>query len=509
MVRRTTRTNAGKRKPQAWDLPPSNPRVAVTARRPHRSSIFEGRFLLQFVIANENPPLGYDPNILRYYKISQDPSGTYSVHIDGERFKGDTKKGSSYLFPGRALDARRLAESITGEEGSRTRQAGIQRQKDWRAKGWYTTSREAAWAAIKGGETTKKDRVDEVKVYKEMMSRYTEATKPEPSWATENPLYGTKYTDIRDELVQSIIRPMKILTRKTASSVKKFRPVNPGAILTGPPGNGKSTIVKHVAIEVNQKLAEMKREEALVLEVSTSSLTSMWQAQPAIKIKLLFDIGRILAPVILLVDEIDAFMTPMNPASTNYSESLTVRKEWLTGLQYYNPECPVYVFGTTNMERTELDQASTRSGRLGKFIRVGKPDWETIISILRGELRSYFPGEVYRENVADIFRTLRYYSYTPGDDEGNPSISDLMSPGDIDRPGLSKYLTDFFYVRPPCGEGGNTFAAFVELIESCEASAEERTEMWTADLNDCESGDDEASAKDHRRVEVSNRTRRR
>ena len=200
----------------------------------------------------------------------------------------------------------------------------------------------------------------------------------------------------------------------------------------------------------------------------------------------------------------------MNPASTNYSESLTVRKEWLTGLQYYNPECPVYVFGTTNMERAELDKASTRSGRLGKFIRVGKPDWDTIIAVLGGELRSFFPGEVYRKNVVALFHALRYYNYNFEDDAENPSISDLKSPGDIDRPGLSKYLTDFFYVRPSCEEDGMTFAAFVELTKRCEASAQERTEMWKADLKYCENDDDEASsANEHRRVEVSTRTRRR
>ena len=165
--------------------------------------------------------------------------------------------------------------------------------------------------------------------------------------------------EVKKEIMLRIVYPFRF---KELSEEYNISPGG-GILLYGPPGNGKTFIVKAIANEI----------EASFIYVNPASLYSQWFGNFEKNISDLFKAARMLSPTILFFDEIDALAS-----SRSLTDSDVVRRgvsQFLNELGGFstNSSEVVFVIGATN-DPWHLDQAITRPGRLDRLLYVPPPD---------------------------------------------------------------------------------------------------------------------------------------
>jgi transitional endoplasmic reticulum ATPase len=147
-----------------------------------------------------------------------------------------------------------------------------------------------------------------------------------------------------------------------------------GALLYGPPGCGKTFLVKALAAEAAANFISIKGAELL----------SKWVGDSERGVRELFRRARSAAPSIIFFDEIDA-LAARRGADQNATTDRVVA-QLLTELDGVEELRDVYVLGATN--RPELvDAALLRPGRLDSMIYVPPPDAEARGLILKATAR--------------------------------------------------------------------------------------------------------------------------
>ena len=139
--------------------------------------------------------------------------------------------------------------------------------------------------------------------------------------------------------------------------------VQGGMILFGPPGCGKTLIVRAMAGESN----------ANIIEVRPSDIYDAYVGSEGRHISRLFHQARNNVPCIIFIDEVELLGT-RRESTGNYvwmREALTTFLTELDGLQSDNNG--ILVVGATN-EPWTIDPALKRHGRLGKMLYVPPPD---------------------------------------------------------------------------------------------------------------------------------------
>jgi transitional endoplasmic reticulum ATPase len=175
--------------------------------------------------------------------------------------------------------------------------------------------------------------------------------------------------------VKAIIERDVILPLKEREFYKNFNVSIPkGLLLYGPPGCGKTFIVKRIAGLLGFKY----------LEVSPSTIASTYVHGTQEKIKKLFDEAAKNKPVLMFIDELEAFVP--NRARTDVSfHYQAVVNEFL--LQLNNAHSNgVFVVGATN-HLNMIDEAVKRPGRFDKKIFIGPPDIEARIEAFKSILK--------------------------------------------------------------------------------------------------------------------------
>lgn len=167
-----------------------------------------------------------------------------------------------------------------------------------------------------------------------------------------------------------------------------------GILLTGPPGTGKTLLVQAIAGEA----------EVPVIALSGSSLLEPGESG-ALKLELVFQEARQLAPCIVFIDEIDTLaekreqvlQNPMGAdeilesLTTNqiktensgsdsshhetYKEKLRILMQFLIELDGIQSRSGVVVIGATNRPEI-LDPAVLRPGRFDRILEIGLPNAE-------------------------------------------------------------------------------------------------------------------------------------
>ncbi|OYT47520.1 hypothetical protein B6U83_04885 [Thermoplasmatales archaeon ex4484_36] len=183
--------------------------------------------------------------------------------------------------------------------------------------------------------------------------------------------------DIKEELKQAIMVPLLEPEMAEKYGVKPSK----GILLFGPPGCGKTLLLRAIASELNVDM----------ISVKCSDVMSKWYGESEAAITRLFEEARKRKPAILLLDEIDAIAKRRDFYTTDdvTPRILSLILSELDGLE---DTSGIIVVGTTNMPDL-VDPALLRPGRFDKVIYVPPPSRRAREEILRIHMRGRFIGK--------------------------------------------------------------------------------------------------------------------
>ncbi len=281
----------------------------------------------------------------------------------GIKFLSDGNKESAIEQFNEALKILR-AEAKTGDMIER---AKINRQ---------INSLEFAIKNIGKEETKKNDTAQPIKVLSELGLYLDEGTGPLMSEVA-----GMK--EVKEDLYTQIIYPLKFPEMAKEFNVK----LGGGILLYGPPGNGKTYLVKALAREAGLKF----------IYVNPSSLFSQWFGNFEKNISALFSAARQLSPCILFFDELDSLF-PQRDSSSSEAARRGVSQflNEIGGFSSRSEESPVILLGATNVP-WNLDPAVTRPGRFDRMIFIPPPDIEA-----RKEMINLYMKRIKRMGNIDV-----------------------------------------------------------------------------------------------------------
>ncbi|GAA4641165.1 AAA family ATPase [Gordonia humi] len=162
-----------------------------------------------------------------------------------------------------------------------------------------------------------------------------------------------------------------------------------GVLLYGPPGCGKTFVVRALAASGRLSVHTVKGAELL----------DKWVGSSERAVRDLFDRARESAPSLIFLDEVDA-LAPRRGGSTDSGVADRVVAALLTELDGAEPLTDVVVLGATN--RPDLiDPALLRPGRLERLVFVPPPDGPARAEILRAASRGVPLDGVDLDELAD------------------------------------------------------------------------------------------------------------
>jgi transitional endoplasmic reticulum ATPase len=178
--------------------------------------------------------------------------------------------------------------------------------------------------------------------------------------------------DVKEVLTELVLWPLTYPDTFARLGVSPPR----GVLLYGPPGCGKTYLVKAVA----------GTGKANVLSVKGAELLSKWVGESERAVRELFRRAREAAPTLVFLDEVDA-LAPIRGQATDGGTTDRVVAALLTELDGVESLRNVVVIGATN--RPDLiDAALLRPGRLERLVYVPPPDADARTAILRASARS-------------------------------------------------------------------------------------------------------------------------
>jgi transitional endoplasmic reticulum ATPase len=177
--------------------------------------------------------------------------------------------------------------------------------------------------------------------------------------------------EVRQALTEAVLWPLRYPDTFTRLGVRPPR----GVLLYGPPGCGKTFLVRALA----------GSGQANVLSVKGAELLSKWVGESERGVRELFRRAREAAPALVFLDEVDA-LAPARGQSTDGGVTDRVVAALLTELDGVEDLRDVVVIGATN--RPDLvDAALLRPGRLERLVYVPPPDAAARAEILRAAAR--------------------------------------------------------------------------------------------------------------------------
>ncbi len=173
--------------------------------------------------------------------------------------------------------------------------------------------------------------------------------------------------EVKETLTESVLWPLSYPDAFSRLGVQPPR----GVLLYGPPGCGKTYLVKAIA----------GTGKANVLSVKGAELLSKWVGESERAVRELFRRAREAAPTLVFLDEVDA-LAPIRGQASDGGTTDRVVAALLTELDGVESLRNVVVIGATN--RPDLvDPALLRPGRLERLVFVPPPDAEARADILR------------------------------------------------------------------------------------------------------------------------------
>jgi transitional endoplasmic reticulum ATPase len=178
--------------------------------------------------------------------------------------------------------------------------------------------------------------------------------------------------EVKEALTEAVLWPLNYPDTFARLGVAPPR----GLLLYGPPGCGKTFLVKAIA----------GSGQANVLSVKGAELLSKWVGESERAVRELFRRARESAPSIVFLDEVDA-LAPVRGQSTDGGTTDRVVASLLTELDGVESLRDVVVIGATN--RPDLvDPAMLRPGRLERLVYAPPPDADARGQILRAAAKT-------------------------------------------------------------------------------------------------------------------------
>jgi len=176
--------------------------------------------------------------------------------------------------------------------------------------------------------------------------------------------------DVKADIKESMVIP---LMRRDITARFRLEPPK-GILLFGPPGCGKTMLMKALATELGVEMISIK----------ASDLMSKWYGESENKVADLLRTARERAPCILFMDEIDAVAKrrDMNTADDVTPRLLSILLAEMDGI---DKSAGVIIVGSTNKPDL-IDPAIMRPGRLDKIIYVPPPDYNERMEIVHVHL---------------------------------------------------------------------------------------------------------------------------
>ncbi|MDE1822234.1 MAG: AAA family ATPase [Euryarchaeota archaeon] len=176
--------------------------------------------------------------------------------------------------------------------------------------------------------------------------------------------------DVKADIKESMIIP---LMRKDVTSKFGLEPPK-GILLFGPPGCGKTMLMKALANELGVEM----------ISVKCSDLMSKWYGESEGKVAELFKTAKERAPCILFMDEVDALAKRRDMYSAD-DVSPRLLSIMLSEMDGMDKTGGVIIVATTNKPEM-IDPAMMRPGRLDKIIYVPPPDFNERADVIKVHL---------------------------------------------------------------------------------------------------------------------------
>ena len=280
-------------------------------------------------------------------------------HQDYGRIRELLRQGIELQASGKKEDASALYEEALGILGSYYARADVFRKERIKRQ---MAGLQKAIDGMKGSEkSVNSSWRDGENIIKELGLTITHGEGP-----TMNQVAGMD--DLKKELFLKIVYPMKFPELAEDFNVSS----GGGFILYGPPGNGKTFIVKALAREIEMNF----------IYVNPATLMSQWFGNFEKNISLLFRASKLLSPSILFFDELDSLFPSRDRSQSDASRRGVSQFLNEIGGFTSGQGNPVILLGATNVP-WQLDEAVTRPGRFDRLIYVPPPDRSSRESIVK------------------------------------------------------------------------------------------------------------------------------
>ncbi|MCX6756576.1 MAG: ATP-binding protein [Candidatus Nomurabacteria bacterium] len=184
---------------------------------------------------------------------------------------------------------------------------------------------------------------------------------------------------LKNLLISEVIEPLM-----NPEKYKKFKLGIPnGILLFGPPGCGKTFIVKKLAEELGYTFIEM----------NPSSVATSYIHGAVGNIGKVFEMARLQAPSIIFIDEIEGLIPKREDLGSHADTKKEEINEFLIQLNNAGQN-RILVVGATNRPHM-IDTAILRSGRMDKRIYIAPPDFEA----RRDMFKICLSGRPYDKNI--------------------------------------------------------------------------------------------------------------
>jgi len=233
-------------------------------------------------------------------------------------------------------------------------------------------------SSLKEGEPIPKEVLEKLKVTKDDFDYALRMVQPSGMREVLIEIPKVKWEDVggledvKEALKESVELPLKNPECFKRIGIKPPR----GILLYGPPGVGKTYIVKALANETGVNLIAIKGPEVL----------SMYVGESERHVREVFRRAKQVSPSIILFDEIDS-LAPRRGVEVGTRVTEQVVSQLLTEMSGISEMEGVTVIATTNRPDI-LDPALLRPGRFDKLIYVPAPDEKTRLEIFKVHTKS-------------------------------------------------------------------------------------------------------------------------